>query len=82
MKKRRAIEVVNLSEEGGAYGLIMVQNSRTQIISSLGTREKDEPVISIYPNIDDNPNEGIHLVIENPAELDRLIEALRTIKIG
>lgn len=75
-----AIKTITLSENNCKRSSLMIQETKAQIISKYGIRETTEALISVFPDAD--KPEGLHLVIENPAELDRLIEALKTIKIG
>ncbi|WP_333665165.1 hypothetical protein [Desulfobacter postgatei] len=75
-----AIKTTTLNENNSKRGSLMIQEMKAQIISQYGTRETTEALISVFPDAD--KPEGLHLVIDNPGELDRLISALQSIKIG
>jgi len=75
-----AIKTTTLNENNSKRGSLMIQEMKAQIISQYGTRETTEALISVIPDAD--KPEGLHLLIDNPADLDRLISALQSIKIG
>lgn len=75
-----AIKTITLNETNCKRSSLMIQETKAQIISQYGTREATEVLISVFPDAD--KPEGLHLVIDNPGELDRLISALQSIKIG